>query len=157
MAPNEGGAEPAGKKTKVEAAAPAAAKPPPTPPNAANVQATLPPPPPDTAKVDGSAPASPVMHQMYPWVVHSLIHFMGTTGFTQFATGKQLREYNPLVISNVKDELVSYKAPWSTSQTRTAVETTSMYEVGGNLFWVSWRSPAAGEAEIIASMPPRWS
>ena len=40
---------------------------------------------------------------------------------------------------------------------RTSIETTSMYEAGGNLLWVNWRPPPAGKADIIAGQQPRWS
>ena len=86
MAP-EKAETPAAQRVRLAAAVVAATAKPslPTPTRAASVQATPPPlPHPDTAKVDGSAPAGPVMHKLYPWVVNALRNYMGTTGFTQF-------------------------------------------------------------------------
>ena len=113
---------------------------------------------PESTKVDDAALAGPVMQQLYPFVMQSLLKYMGTGGFAQFAIGLHLHEHSPLIISNVKDELVSYKAPWDVHQMKTSLESTSMYEAGGNLVWVDWRPPpVGGKAENIAGMAPRWS
>ena len=113
---------------------------------------------PNLAVVDGSSSAGPVMLELVPFVEQSLIKLMGTAaGFQQFSGGAPLHKHQPLaIIKGETDTMVSYKAPWEPASCKIAVTTTSMYEAGGNLFWVNWRAPT-GKNAVIAGSAPRWA
>ena len=95
------------------------------------------------------------MLELVPFVEQSLIKLMGTAaGFQQFSGAIPLHKHQPLaILKGEKDSMVSYKAPWERAACKIAVTTTSMYEAGGNLFWVNWRAPTGINAVIAGSAP----
>ena len=90
------------------------------------------------------------------WLEHSLRNCFGTKGFDQFQSSAEPYEVQPLDITTDSKGMTSHKAPWQAARCATAVQTTSMYEAGGNIFWLDWRRPL-GEGSAIAGSPPRWS
>lgn len=96
------------------------------------------------------------MQKLIPYVLHALRkHMTSDTSFKQFAD-MPLHRHSPLKIGGGETDLMSFKAPWESKSCIQSVETTSMYEAGGNVFWVNWH-PLQGAPRAIAGDPPRWS
>lgn len=112
---------------------------------------------PDLAALDGAAPAGAAVMEMKPWLEDSLTKCFGGPGFEQFKGQVAPHTCQPLDITKeFKERMTSYKEPWKSDRCTTALQSTSMYEAGGNLFWVNWRRPS-GQNEAIAGTQPRWS
>lgn len=79
----------------------------------------------------------------------------GGDAFAQFPD-TELHQHGALEIKAGSTGLVSYKAPWEAGQATTALETTNMYEAGGNVMWLN-PFPESADAQVIAGDPPSWS
>jgi hypothetical protein len=80
----------------------------------------------------------------------------GDPTFSQFPD-KDLHLHQPLLIkeSLVQNELVSFKAPWTTKDALASLRSTAMYEAGGNLVWCN-PFPSSDEAVVVAGDPVLW-
>jgi len=76
--------------------------------------------------------------------------------FAQFPD-QALHLHAPLMIkeSANRDELVSFKAPWTTTDALASLSSTAMYEAGCNLLWCN-PFPASQDAMVIAGDRVLW-
>ena len=90
---------------------------------------------PTLPKNDSIEEAWSVMKNVIPWVKQALAE---STVVGADLKSKKLHECEPLGIKTniMSDDMASYQAPWDTEQCLKSLRATSLYQAGGNLFWV---------------------
>ena len=65
-------------------------------------------------------------------------------------------QHQPLEISESQRAISSFKAPWTKTQARASVDSTRMYEAGGNVMWCR-ALPQSAEHKVLAGEAPSWA
>ena len=82
-----------------------------------------------------------IMREVVPFVLQRLPRALDADGIAHHSS--ELAACPPLPITDGRNELRNYKEVWSARNCKVSVETSGLYEAGGNLFWVDMHIPEA--------------